>query len=69
MKRLWWFICDCLLGAPWAITELQATYENCACPDCGESISHHATPGDECPNCGHVLLAVRGVCADRAQLN
>ena len=55
MKRLWWFICDCFFGSPWAITELQATYKNSQCPRCREPISHDVTPGDECPNCGHVL--------------
>jgi hypothetical protein len=55
MKRLWWFICDCLFGSPWAITELQARYQNSQCPCCRKPISHDAIPGDECPECGHLL--------------
>jgi hypothetical protein len=65
MRRFWWYICDCLFGSPWAITELQATYENSRCPHCRQPISHDATPGDECSKCGHLLWLNESRTTDR----
>jgi len=37
------------------MTELQESYENAECPDCGEAILDNYVEGDECPECGHVF--------------
>jgi len=37
------------------MTELQNSYPEGVCPDCGEPISDLAVNGSECLNCSHVF--------------
>ena len=43
------------------LTELQASYDDAECPDCGEAIPDVAVNGDECSNCGHVFYEDEGL--------
>jgi len=43
------------------LTELQQSYVDAQCPDCGEDIPADAVDGSECSNCGHVFSVERAI--------
>ena len=41
------------------MNDIQESYENGICPDCGEPIPDYIESGEECLNCGHVFFEDR----------